>query len=592
MNETVSYRDSPSQRCPQCDQLLRDLSVFCPNCGAPLRYINGVVQSQLLANRYRVVKLIARGGMGAVYRAEDTRLGNAPVALKEMASSHTRGDTDAFKLAVNSFRREAVMLAKLHHPNLPRVIDQFDEDGKYYLVMELINGHTLAKELLLAGGRLPVDVALRYVAQLCDVLSYLHSQDPPIIYRDLKPSNVMITAGDTPQSRHVMLIDFGIARFYLQGKSNDTAVYVSTGYAPPEQYGQGQTDARTDIYALGVLLHHLLTGHDPISTPFALPPLQELRPDVPQHVALAVSRATAMDREQRFADVESFRQALFAPEVAPASQPPTVVLPTPVGAAQPAMPMWMWAAVAFVVVLVAVCAVTGWLFLGRTGSVAVSPTAEAVVQPVVATPRPENTLLPSPTTEAVVAPIAIATEAPSPTWTPIPTETPAPSATPRGASVLLTPSGARASRFAAAGVDAQLNTITYEPSNAVDGDRSTAWRVEGDGTEEWLEIQFSAPVTIQSIGVIPGYDKVDPFDGTDRFFQNHVVRTARFEFPDAPSVRVSFSQSREMQFVELPNEVRTASFRIVIESTYPAPPESQGGRDFTPISEVQVRGWP
>src|SRR5690242_20652125 len=205
--------------------------------------------------------------------------------------------------------------------------------------MEFIAGRTLLETLRRAGGRLPVAQALDYADQLCDVLAYLHSQNPPIIYRDLKPSNVMIVGeepgavesplsvvrsqsprttdkGPRTANTQLVLIDFGIARFYRPGQAGDTAIYGTTGYAPPEQYGRGQTDARTDIYALGVLLHQLLTGHDPTSTPFALPPPRTLNATIPPQIAAAITRAAASDRAARFADIAELRAALRPPESA------------------------------------------------------------------------------------------------------------------------------------------------------------------------------------------------------------------------------------------------------------------------------------
>ncbi len=158
--------------------------------------------------------------------------------------------------------------------------------------------------------------------------------------------------------------------------------------------------------------------------------------------------------------------------------------------------------------------------------------------------------------------------------------------------MLLRPIAVRASSIAEPGIDSQGATITYDPENAIDGQPGTAWRVAGDGVEQWIELDFGAEVSVQSIGIIPGYDKIDPFDNTDRFFQNHIVRAARFEFSDGEPVRVSFAKLRDMQFVSLSVPVRTRVIRIVVESTYPAPPPEQGGRDFTPISEVLVQGVP
>jgi hypothetical protein len=158
--------------------------------------------------------------------------------------------------------------------------------------------------------------------------------------------------------------------------------------------------------------------------------------------------------------------------------------------------------------------------------------------------------------------------------------------------VPLRASQVRASGSADPGKDAQGNPITYDPQNAVDRRNDTAWRVTGDGAGEWIELEFAGDVTVQSIGIIPGYDKIDPADNTDRFAQNRVVKVARFEFSDGSAVRARFERKRDMQVVRLARPVRTHSIRIVIEDTYPPPPADEGGRDFTPISEVQVQGAP
>jgi serine/threonine-protein kinase len=323
MQETLKQPDAPTPLCPACGTLLHGQVVYCPSCGVPLLGTTGRLETnRLLAGRYRVVRLVARGGMGAVYLAEDTRLADAQVAVKEMSGAFARGDTQAFQRAVIEFEREAAMLARLRHAHLPRVSDRFEEDGKHFLVMEYIHGQTLGAVIRQAGGRLPLDQALDYADQLCDVLAYLHSQQPPIIYRDLKPTNVMIVPPEYGSRQpQLVLIDFGIARFYRPGGNSDTAVYGTIGYAPPEQYGRGQTDARTDIYALGVLLHHALTGHDPAATPFALPAPRALDPSIPPSVSAAIERAIANDRSERFPDIAAFRAALRVPA---APEPPVV----------------------------------------------------------------------------------------------------------------------------------------------------------------------------------------------------------------------------------------------------------------------------
>ncbi|MEI2691331.1 MAG: serine/threonine-protein kinase [Anaerolineae bacterium] len=191
------------------------------------------------------------------------------------------------------------MLACLNHPNLPKVSDYFTEHGKHYIVMEFVEGQTLEDYLSRRGGSVSEAEARGWAAQLCDVLGYLHRQQPPVIFRDLKPANVMLT----PQGQ-LKLIDFGIARFFKAGKPGDTLVMGTPGYAAPEQHGQGQTDARSDVYSLGVLLHHLLTGYDPAATPFALPPVRQLNPQVSPAMAQVITRAIEVHPAQRFPTVE------------------------------------------------------------------------------------------------------------------------------------------------------------------------------------------------------------------------------------------------------------------------------------------------
>jgi serine/threonine-protein kinase len=604
MQDTQQQPDPPTRFCPSCGAALRGAVAFCPSCGATLRATTGrLATEQVLAGRYRIVRLVARGGMGAVYRAEDMRLGGAPVAVKEMASSFVQGDTTAFARAVAEFQREAAMLARLRHPHLPRVSDQFDEAGKHYLVMEFIEGRTLSDTLRQAGGRLQLDRALDYADQLCDVLSYLHSQDPPIIYRDLKPSNVMVVSAGKPGSRgageqtQLVLIDFGIARFYRPGQAGDTAIYGTTGYAPPEQYGRGQTDARTDIYALGVLLHQLLTGHDPTSTPFALPPPRTLNATIPPHIAAAITRATASDRAARFADIAELRAALRPPESA-APEPSVVRRPArrttqatlqpqalPPAAARRATSGLIWASAGIVGALLVGVLALALLRMGRTNN----PTAPTAA-PAIAAASTATTPLATAPANAAKEPASNTAAAIMPTvGSGGDSETPPPV---QPGLVRLRPNQVIASGAADPGKDAEGNQVTYDPQNAVDGRPDTTWRVAGDGTEQWLELDFASEVSVQSIGIIPGYDKIDPSDNADRFAQNRVVKVARFEFSDGSKVRGTFSQQRDMQFISLPKAVRTRSIRIVIEETYPPPPPEQGGRDFTPISEVQAQGTP
>ncbi len=249
----------------------------------------------LLQNRYLIVGLAGRGGMSVVYQALDTRIGNRHVAVKEMSQGHLSEQELAH--ATERFQNEANLLGSLQHPNLPRVYDAFSTQGRSYLVMEYLEGKTLQQILRENDARpIPVAQALTYALQLCDVLVYLHQHHPPIIFRDLKPSNVMVT-----ESGHIYLIDFGIARLFKEGQQQDTALLGSLGYAPPEQHGIAQTNQRSDLYALGATLHYCLTGKDPYAAgyQFAFPAVKEYNPQVPTELNQLIQRLVAIDEQQR-----------------------------------------------------------------------------------------------------------------------------------------------------------------------------------------------------------------------------------------------------------------------------------------------------
>ena len=262
-------------------------------------------QQTVLQDRYLVMQKLGQGGMGAVYRASDRRLSTVTWAVKEMSQSALSGPLER-QQARDAFRHEAEMLAALNHPNLPRVTDHFEQDGKAYLVMEYVPGETLLSFLMREGLPQPQARVFEWTRQLCEALEYLHSQIPPIIFRDLKPANIMLTPNG-----QVKLIDFGIARLFKPGQARDTQAFGTIGYSSPEQYGEGQTDARSDVYALGVLLHQLLTGYDPTSSPFRLPPAGQVNPHLPQQLSDAISAATDSAPDRRFASIAAFRAALF-----------------------------------------------------------------------------------------------------------------------------------------------------------------------------------------------------------------------------------------------------------------------------------------
>jgi serine/threonine protein kinase len=265
-----------------------------------------------LQSRYRIIQVIGSGGMSsAVYLAEDAHMSGYRCAIKEMSPDQIPSQDRSW--AIGAFQQEAQMLATLNHPGVVRVSDHFAEFGNWYLVMEYITGQTLEEYLVSAPRGVPLSTALDFIDQLCAVLDYLHSRTPPVIFRDLKPGNVMLTPDG-----EVKLIDFGIARFFKVGQTRNTVNLGTPGYASPE-HSSGQTDRRSDVYSLGVLLLQLVTGYDPATAavPFVLPQARALNPAVPAQIEAVIQRATQLRPEQRFQSVTEFRQALAGLQVLP-----------------------------------------------------------------------------------------------------------------------------------------------------------------------------------------------------------------------------------------------------------------------------------
>jgi eukaryotic-like serine/threonine-protein kinase len=265
----------------------------------------------LLNGRYEIVRRIGGGGMGAVYLAKDRNLGDAPRAVKEMVEAHL--DPTQHEKAIGDFKRESLLLTSLEHPSIPTIYDYFYDEkaGRFYLVMKYISGGDLASRLRsAAAGRLDERTVTDWGMQVADVLEYLHTRPKSIIYRDLKPANLMID-GNTSR---VMLIDFGIARWVKQEEKGVTAV-GTMGYAPPELFG-GRVEPRSDIYSLGATMFHLLTGADPQDNPLLIfdfaknPRPRQIAPSISTEMEQILMRAVEYKPEDRFRSAEEMRDAL------------------------------------------------------------------------------------------------------------------------------------------------------------------------------------------------------------------------------------------------------------------------------------------
>jgi len=270
----------------------------------PADVTGNIPAGTLLKRRYRVLRKAAQGGMGAVYEATDVNgtQGNR-WAIKEISpAALPAGERTQ---AVMDFRREAQLLASLHHPNLVLVEETFEELGKHFLVMEFVPGDSLEKKLdQLSGRPMGEREALYYGIQVAQVLRYLHEQKPQIVFRDVKPANIMVMP-----NYQVKLIDFGIARKYKVGQRKDTVSMGTAAYAPFEQFGKGQTDGRSDIYSLAATLFHLLTGRPP--TPATTPTsLRDLNPQVTPDTEQLIIKAMARDMDQRPQDALEMEREL------------------------------------------------------------------------------------------------------------------------------------------------------------------------------------------------------------------------------------------------------------------------------------------
>ena len=257
----------------------------------------------VIDGKYQILKEIGRGGMSVVYLAMDTHL-NKQWAVKEIRK---KGSGKNDEIVVNSLLAEANMMKRLDHPALPRIVDIIDNGVTIYVVMDYIEGESLDK-ILNEYGAQPEEKVIDWAMQIADALSYLHGQKPSIIYRDMKPANVMLK----PEG-NIKIIDFGIAREYKEQNLADTTVLGTKGYAPPEQYS-GQTDPRSDIFALGMTMHHLLTGVDPRNgEPYA--PVRQWNPELSEGIEIIIDRCVQPASENRYQNCADLIYDLEHPEL-------------------------------------------------------------------------------------------------------------------------------------------------------------------------------------------------------------------------------------------------------------------------------------
>ena len=427
-----------------------------------------------LHDRYRIVRLVGQGGFGAVYRGWDLSL-RQPVAVKE----NSAGDVESQR----RFGHEATLLAGLRHPSLPVVIDHFILPGQgQYLVMDFIEGKSLGDLLDERGGPLSEAEVLPWIRQVADALTYLHTASPPIIHRDIKPDNIIIA----PNGRAV-LVDFGISKLFRPGQRTTVGSQaVTPGYSPPEQYGRGQTDARSDVYALGATLYTLLTGHMPPEAPDLssgagmLRPPRQVNPAISEPTSQAIVAAMTLMMDRRLPSAAAFTGLLSgqAPVAAtvgvPVAVAPTVAIgsggeggPAVVNAPR-SVPYWAWGVGVLAVLLLLVAALlmfggdeppSGVAAIDESDSAGVlSPTGAIVA---IATLAPEPTAAP-----AVAVVIALPSPSPLPTTPPEATQppTPPPSPTPTPAAVVLEANAAAfAGRNPLTGEEASGATLQRRP---------------------------------------------------------------------------------------------------------------------------------
>lgn len=255
---------------------------------------------QVIDGKYEILKEIGRGGMSIVYLAMDKRL-NKQWAVKEIPKRALDKNNE---VVVQSAIAEANMIKRLDHPAIVRIVDIINNDDVIYIIEDYIEGETLGT-IVENNGAQPQELVIEWAMQICEALEYLHTRKPPIIYRDMKPTNVMLK----PEG-NVKIIDFGIAREYKERGLADTVSLGTRGYAAPEQFGgRGQTDARTDVYCLGVTMYHLVTGQNPCDPPYEIKPIRHWNPQLSAGLEAIIEKCTQANPNDRY---QSCAELLYA----------------------------------------------------------------------------------------------------------------------------------------------------------------------------------------------------------------------------------------------------------------------------------------
>lgn len=322
--EPAWERENCLMTCPYCGNENIHGELFCTECGGKLA--NDTVEAvsaqkpekgpaeglipgtSLQDGRYVITKALGEGGMGSVMLAKDTRLADKLTVVKALSAESN--NTQKLREDVLNFKREAETLAHLTHPLIPDVTDHFEEDKRYYMVMSYVEGENLENWLERTNRPMPEQDALRYTLEVLDILEYLSKQQPAIVHRDIKPANIIIGAKD----KHAHLVDFGIARANttIGSQRRKTTALGTPGYAPPEQY-QGYADPRSDLYALGATLHHLLTNRDPGEyAPFQFPPIRTIDPHLPEQLEQILEKALQTNISERYQTPLEMRRDLEA----------------------------------------------------------------------------------------------------------------------------------------------------------------------------------------------------------------------------------------------------------------------------------------